>query len=151
MWILHWFPDSLISLIAHAIMITGLVLYAFSKIARWIPTIGRYILAIEMVGFLSFGIGCYIYGGYGVEQEWRKRVNDLERELAVAEEKSKTKNTIIEREIIERVKLVKDKSENIRREIIEKKEIINQECTLDDFVIKVYNRSLTDPFEEKKK
>lgn len=151
MWIVHWFPDSLVSLIAHVIMITGLVLYAFSKVARWIPTIGKYILAIEMIGFVSFGIGCYIYGGYGVEQEWRKRVNDLEKELAVVEEKAKTKNTIIEKETIERVKFVKDKSENIKREIIERKEIINQECTLDDFVIKVYNRALTDPIEQNKK
>lgn len=151
MWILHWFPDGLVSMIAHIIMIAGVVIYGFSKVARWIPTICRYMLIFELLGFILIGVGSYVYGGYSVEQEWRQKVADLEKELAVAEQKSKNTNTIIEKEIIERVQVVKDKSEGVRREIIEKKEIINKECTLDDFVLQVYNRSLTDPFEEPKK
>jgi hypothetical protein len=150
MWILHWFPDSFISFISQTIALLGLSLYAFSKVAKWIPTICRFILAFEIVGVMLFGIGAYLYGGYGVEKEWRQRVTDLQEKLKESETKSKETNTVIEREVVEKVKVVKEKQEVIKKEIELKREIINQDCTLDNFIITIYNKSLADPWEDDK-
>lgn len=151
MWIVHWFPAGMVSMIAHAIIIAGLVLYAFSKVVKWIPTVCQFKLVFEIAGFIFFGVGAYIYGGYNVEQEWRQKVAAVEAKLADAEARANHVNTVVEKYYNEKVTVIREKAGKVHREIIERREEINKNCTIDDFVMQIYNRALTDPDGAKKK
>lgn len=138
MWILNFIPSSII--------------YAFILVMLWTGAIGtligfffnirgleQYRLIIQVVSVLLLSVGLYAWGGYGVEQEWRKRVDVLEAKVKVAEAKSEQVNTVIETKIVEKVKYV-DRVRIVNRDRIKEVEkIIDAKCEVDPEVIEILN------------
>jgi hypothetical protein len=67
-----------------------------------------YTLIIKIVAALLI-LFCTFYAGKRMNNsEWLAKVNELEQKVAIADEKSKTINTVVETRVVERVKIVKD-------------------------------------------
>jgi hypothetical protein len=149
-WIFSLIPDSFLIWITYALMILGFGLYIASKMVAWIPMMGQYKLPSEVIGIVVLVVGAYMFGGYGTEMAWRKKVEELQAKVKEAEIQSQKVNTVIQTKVVERVKIVEKKVEVVKKEIEIQKEVINAECKVNDIAIGLYNKAVADPLEEKK-
>lgn len=85
--------------------------------------------------------GTYLKGGYAVEQEWKDRVEQLQKQLALAEAKSASANVEIQTKYIEKTKVVHDVKIQVQKEIVEKAVEIDSECNITQDVIDILNKS----------
>lgn len=141
MWMLSFVPDTLISMVVNAVFWTGLVYTILGFVLRF-KAFEAYRLFFQVAGVILLVLGVYFKGGYDVEQSWRLQVAELEAKVAAAEEKSKEANIKIETKVVERVKVVKQNVEVIKKEIQIQKEIINQDCSLNQAAIDMYNQAV---------
>ena len=86
----------------HGIVLLGL--FAFIS-SYFVPIYGKIICPIAIL-ILTFGVYCE--GGYFVEKEWRSKVEDMEKKVAAAEEKSAVINTVVQTKIVEKIKVIKE-------------------------------------------
>ena len=143
MWILNFIPDSWIQSAVNLVFYVGIGLTLLGFFFSFIPFVSRYKLPLQILGVLLLAGGIYFKGGYAIELEWRAKVNELEKKVQLAEQKSKEANAKIETKIVERTKVIKQNVEVLKKEIQVQKEFINKECTLNDTAIKLYNDSVT--------
>lgn len=95
---------------------------------------------------MMLALGSYFKGGYAVEQEWKDRVEQLQKQLEVAEVKSASANVEIQTKYIEKTKVVHDIKVQVQKEIIEKAESIDAECVITQDVIDILNKSAKGEF-----
>ena len=144
MWILHFLPDSFIQFVVDCVLMGGAGLTLFGVlIAGWIPYVRNIKKLISLVGVLLLVAGAYFKGGYGVEMEWRAKVEEMKAKVAAAEAKAKQANTHVETKIVTKIVKIKDKAEKAKVIIQEKREVINADCKLNDEAINAYNYSIT--------
>ena len=142
MWILHLLPDSFLIYVINAICIAGAVATVLGFFLGWIPFVGRWKLPLQLLGIALLVAGVYFKGGYSTEMEWRARVAEVEKKVAVAEAKANEANTKVQEKIVTKIVKIQEKaavvSENIRRN----KTVINAECKLSDEAVSIYNSSI---------
>jgi hypothetical protein len=135
-WMLQLIPDSIFVWITYLLFATGVLLYVASKLVGWLPIIGRYRLAAELLGVVALVVAAYFYGGIG----YREMVAEMKERVRVAEEKSQQVNTVIETKIVEKIKVVKE-NVYINREIV--KEVAGQQldsqCSLPKSTISLHD------------
>ena len=143
MWILHLIPDSFLIWVVNIACIAGLSMTILGFFFGWVPGVGRYKTPLQILGIIILTVGVYWKGGYSTEMEWRARVAEVEKKVAVAEAKAKQANTKVQEKIVTKIVKIQEKaavvSENIRRN----KTVINAECKLNDEAINAYNSSIT--------
>ena len=143
MWILHLLPDSFLLFVVNLVLFAGLGLTAISfTIIGWIPGLRNYKTILQILSVVILAAGLYWKGGYGVEMEWRARVEEMQKKVAVAEAKAKQANTQIQTKIVTKVVKIKEKAEKAKVIIQEKREVINADCRLNDEAIDAYNYSI---------
>lgn len=142
MWMLAFVPDSFLVYLVNMVFYTGVVCTILGFLLRF-KFLEHYQFILQVVGVLALALGLYFKGGFEVEQHWRERVAKMEAKVAAAEAKSKEANVKIETKVIEKVKVVKENVEVIKKEIQVQKEIINQDCSLNDTAIEMYNQAVT--------
>jgi hypothetical protein len=142
MFFLHFIPDVYLQIAILGILVIGIVGFVVSSL-NFIGFLIPYNPAIKLVSTLLLVAGTYFYGGYGVEMEWRTRTEDLKKQIALAEEKSKQVNVQIETRVVEKIKVIKEKVYENKQAIQQHKETINSECKLPDVARMLYNRSVT--------
>ena len=142
MYILHFIPDSFLYTAILGILGIGAIGYVVS-LCSFIFVLVPYIPAIRLISTLLLIAGTYFYGGYGVEVEWRERVAEMQKRIAVAEEKAKHVNVQIETRVVEKIKVIKEKVYENKQAIQQHKETIDAECKLPDVARMLYNRSVT--------
>ena len=94
---------------------------------------------ISPIAILILVFGVYCEGGYFVEKEWRSKVEDMEKKVAAAEEKSAVINTIVQTKIVEKIKVVREIT-NANVQVVEK--IVTKYdniCTLSNAAIVLHN------------
>ena len=140
MWLVDWLPTGIVNWATYLIIFSGIACYVVSKSVAWIPMIKTYMLPLELVGILIYGVGTYLYGGLAAEQLWKARVAALEIKVAAAEAKSQEVNTVIQEKIVTQIKYIK-KTVYVNREII--KEVaamqLDSQCTLPVSTVSVHN------------
>lgn len=141
MWMLAFVPDSFLVYLVNTIFYTGIICTILGFLLRF-KILAHYQFILQVVGVLALGLGLYFKGGFEVEQQWRERVAKMEAKIAAAEAKSKEANVKIETKIVEKVKVIKENVEVIKKEIQVQKEIINQDCSLNDTAIDLYNQAV---------
>ena len=152
MWILHFLPDSFIQFVVDCILMGGAGLTLFGVlIAGWIPYVRNIKKLIALLGMLLLVAGAYFKGGYGVEMEWRAKVEEMKAKVAAAEAKAKQANTHVQTKVITKIVKVKEKAKVAKGMIQQNKEVINRECKLSDEAINAYNYSITKTKPEEKK
>jgi hypothetical protein len=96
MWILSFIPDSYMLMSIYAIIGMGLGLLLAAFLLTFIIGkqlwIAPYRTAIHILGWLFIVVGVYLYGGHGIELEWRNKVNEVQAKVDIAEKKSADAN-----------------------------------------------------------
>jgi len=140
MWILHFLPDGLLSLIINIIFWSGLFGTSAGLFIGDIPLVSRYRIPVLIIGVILLSLGTYFKGGYATEMEWRAKVEQLQNEIKVAEVKSHEVNTVIETKVVEKVKIVK---ENTYVNLQTNNEVVahqlNFECSLPNSAVMLHN------------
>lgn len=142
MWILHFLPDSFLIWVINGICIAGAVATVLGFFLGWVPFVGRWKLPLQLLGIALLVAGVYFKGGYSTEMEWRARVAEVEKKVAIAEAKAKEANTKVQEKIVTKVVKIKEKAEKAKVIIQEKREVINADCRLNDEAIDAYNYSI---------
>ena len=133
MWLLSFIPTDILQWMIHGIVLLSLFGYISSQ---FVPVYGKIISPIAVL-ILAFGIYCE--GGYIVEKEWRSKIEDMEKKVAAAEEKSAVVNTIVQTKIVEKIKVVREIT-NANVQVVEK--IVTKYdniCTLSNAAIVLHN------------
>lgn len=145
MWMLSLIPDTLLIRVINAVLLAGIagtaVSVLFKLAIRYIPWIIPYRLLLQLVSVILLVLGVYLKGGYAVEAEWRARVAELEKQVAVAEQKSKEANTQIQTVYVDRVKVVKEKQIVIQEKLKTVEVKIDANCKVVPEAISILNEA----------
>ena len=122
MWILHFFPDSFIQFIVHAVLVAGilgcfLTFGILNRVLRMLPTLAPYYRALQAISVLLLVGGIYLEGGYAAEMQWRERVREVEAKLAVAEQQSRDANTALNNKSQEKIKYIQGRNQVVKQYI----------------------------------
>ena len=131
--LLSFIPTEILQWIIHGIVLLGLFGFIYS---HFVPIYGK---IISPIAILILVLGVYCEGGYFVEKEWRSKVEDMEKKVAEAEEKSAVVNTIVQTKIVEKIKIVREIT-NANVQVVEK--IVTKYdniCTLSNAAIVLHN------------
>lgn len=150
MWILHFLPDGLLSLIINGILVAGVIgtvlsLFVINRLLMWFPAIAGYYRLIQAASVAVLLLGVYLKGGYSTEMQWRERVAELEARVAQAETQSTAANTVVQEKIVEKTKVVRERGRDIikyvDREVVKKEEIIKyiEQCPVPKEIIDLHN------------
>ena len=146
MWLLHLLPDSSLALIINLVLWGGLAAtviscFVLKHILRLVPALAVYLPAIQIASVVLFLTGVYLEGSYTTEMTWRARVVELEKQVAVAEARSKEVNTVIEVQTVERTKVVKERGKNIIKYV--DREIVKYDsmCPIPKEFVKAHNEA----------
>ena len=130
-WLLKFLPAMLI----HGFMAASLVAFLIS----FIPLV-PYRVFLKWGGIAAIALGLFLEGCLLTQQAWEAQVENLQKQVAISEEKSKVINT----EIVEKV-VTEQKIKYIDREVTK----IDSTCVIPEIVIKVHNAAaLNQPIEE---
>ena len=113
MWMLSFIPDSLITLIVHIIFAIGVIGFFVGSFASKFPFISAYGNIVKIVAGILLVVGLYLEGGLGVEQEWRKKVAEMQAKVALAEQQSAKENVRIVEKIVKQTEYIKTRGEDI--------------------------------------
>jgi len=151
MWILHFLPDSFLIWVINGICIAGAVATVLGFFLGWVPFVGRWKLPLQLLGIALLVAGVYFKGGYSTEMEWRARVAEVEKKVAIAEAKAKEANTKVQEKIVTKIVKIQDKAVVAKETIRRNREKINADCKLSDEAVSSYNYSITKTKPEEKK
>lgn len=145
MWgYLTFIPDSILAFVLQAICIGGAGLFILGHLTKWIPLMGRYSLVSRLIGLLLLLPGLYLYGGYGVEMEYRETAKVWKQKLEEYDAKSREVNIQIEEKIVKETKVIKEDTEETKA-LIEsmKAQINNSQCVIGPEFRELYNKGIT--------
>jgi hypothetical protein len=143
MWLLHLLPDSFLIYVINGICVAGGISTVLGFFLGWIPFVDKWKLPLQLLGIALLVAGVYFKGGYSTEMEWRARVAEVEKKVAIAEAKAKQANTQVQTKIVTKIVKIKEKQQVIKERIQQNKAVINAECKLSDEAISIYNSSIT--------
>jgi hypothetical protein len=110
---LSFIPDSLIAVIVHVIFAIGVIGFFVGSLASILPFISVYGKIIKNVAGVLLIVGLYLEGGLGVEQDWRKKVAEMEAKVALAEQQSVKENVRIVEKIVKQTEYIKTRGKDI--------------------------------------
>lgn len=150
MWILHFLPDSFIQFIVHAILVAGVVgtfltFFVVNKILRAFPFLSQYVTIAQVVSAVTLVAGVYLEGGYSAEMQWRERVREAEKQVALVEDKSNELNQALEEERKKKQQVKIEYYTTVKTQIKEVEKRINAECKIDPTVNELINKAATNP------
>ena len=145
MWLLHFFPDSLLAFIVNTILILGIVGFTasffFGYVARYVPQLIPYRMIIQIASIVLLVAGVYFKGGQAAEMQWRERVRELEAKVAVAEQQSKEANEQLNTKVKEKVKVVKETQVVVQEKIKTVQVQIDSQCKITAETLDVLNEA----------
>lgn len=145
-----WFLNFIPSWVPHLIVILGLIGLVGSFVFGKLPFVSKYILPVQIGSGLLLAIGMWTEGVVGSSERWKSKVADLEAtivinqenaKIALAEEKSKTVNTVVQYKYIDRIKVVKDIQIEVHEKIKEAATRIDSDCRLSAEAVEIINTS----------
>ena len=113
MWLLSFIPDSLIASIVHIIFAIGVIGFFVGSFASKFPFISAYGNIVKIVAGVLLVVGLYLEGGLGVEQEWRRKVAEMQAKVAIAEQQSAKENVRLVEKIVKQTEYIKTRGEDI--------------------------------------
>lgn len=114
------------------------------QIFKFVPFVKQYNFPLRVIGFILLMAGAYFNGGLGVEQEYRARIEEMQKKIEIAEAKSKQENEKIVEKIVTETKIINQDTAETKYLIEQMKEQINQQgCELTSEAIDLYNEGMT--------
>jgi hypothetical protein len=137
MWIVNFLPD----FIFHALMLVSLLALVASFVLDSIPFVSTNAKAIQLASAVVLAIALYFEGAISDNNAWLARVADLERQVAVAEAKSKETNTVIQYQYRDKVRTIKETQVVVQERIVKEAEKIDAECRVSPEAISILNQA----------
>jgi hypothetical protein len=137
MWIVNFLPD----FIFHALMLVSLLALVASFVLDSIPFVSTNVKAIQLASAVVLAIALYFEGAIGDNNAWLARVADLERQVAVAEDKSKETNTVIQYQYRDKVRTIKETQVVVQERIVKEAEKMDAECRVSPEAISILNQA----------
>ena len=145
MWLLHFFPDSLLAWFVNTVLILGIVGFGvsffFGYVVRYVPQIMPYRMIIQIVSIILLVAGVYFKGGQAAEIQWRERVRELEAKVAIAEQQSKEANEQLSEKVKDKVKIVKETQVVIQEKIKTVQVQIDSQCKITAETVDLLNEA----------
>ena len=141
MWILNFLPDWFF----YIVLLAGVGGLIASYLMKFIPFVYMYRTPIQIGSVLAIVIGTFMLGAAWNDEEWRRRVAEMEQKVAAAELKSAEENVKIVTKIVNKIEIVRIKGEETIKYI--DKEIIkyNDRCEIPNEVVDVLNNAAEQP------
>ncbi len=141
MWVLNFLPDWFF----HLILLAGIGGLIASYLMKFIPFVYMYRTPIQIGSVLAIVIGTFMLGAAWNDEEWRRRVAEMEQKVAAAELKSAEENVKIVTKIVNKIEIVRIKGEETVKYI--DKEIIkyNDRCEIPNELVNVLNEATEQP------
>lgn len=142
MWFLSLIPDAWLHWFVHGVVILGIVLSVIGTIGKSISFIAEYGFIVKAIGSLLLLVGIFFEGGYGVEMMWRAKAEEMQKQIDVAEQKSKDANVKLSQALKDKTIIIKEKVIQNAKQIESNRTVINSECKLSDTAWMLYNGSI---------
>ena len=139
MFLLHFLPDAFLSWVVNGLLVIGVVGTAASWIARYVPVVNQYRGLIQIIGIICLVAGVYFKGGQASELQWRERVAEQQKKIAIAEAKSKEANQQLKEEIKKTQKLTQEVKNATKAGIRANAAKMDSQCTVDSVAIGLHN------------
>jgi len=142
LWFLQLIPTSWLEFAALMILIVGAVMFFAGQIFKFVPFVKQYNFPLRLIGGILLLAGAYFNGGLGVEMEYRARIQEMQKKVELAEQKSLEANRQIEKVIEQQTVVIKQDTEETLAEIERLKAEINANCELTPEMIIMYNKGM---------
>ena len=137
MWIVNFLPD----FIFHALLLVSLLALVGSFVLDSIPFVSTNAKAIQLASAVVLAIALYFEGAIGDNNAWQARVAALEKQVAVAEAKSKETNTVIQYQYRDKVRTVKETQVVVQERIVKEAARMDAECRVSPEAISILNQA----------
>lgn len=141
MWILNFLPDWLF----YIILLAGVGGLAASYLMKFIPFVYMYRTPIQIGSVVAIVLGTFMIGAAWNDQEWRRRVAEMEQKVAAAEVQSNEENVKIITKIVNKTEVIKTKGEDVIKYI--EKEVVkyNDRCEIPNQLVEALNKAAEQP------
>ena len=135
MWILNFLPDWFF----YIILIAGVGGLAASYLMKFIPFVYMYKTPIQIGSVVAIVLGTFMIGAAWNDQEWRRRVAEMEQKVAAAEVQSNEENVKIVTKIVKKTEIVRTRGEDIVKYVDREVVKYNDRCEIPNEFVKVLN------------
>ena len=137
MWIVNFLPD----FVFHALLLVSLLALVASFVLDSIPFVSTNAKAIQLASAVVLAIVLYFEGAISDNDAWSARVAALERQVAVAEAKSKETSTVIQYQYRDKVRTVKETQVVVQERIVKEAAKIDAECRVGPEAVSILNQA----------
>ena len=137
MWIVNFLPD----FIFHALLLVSLLALVGSFVLDSIPFVSTNAKAIQLASAVVLAIALYFEGAISDNNAWLARVAALERQVAVAEAKSKETNTVIQYQYRDKVRTIKETQVVVQERIVKEAARMDAECKVSPEAVGILNQA----------
>ena len=142
-WLLNFIPTEWLQTTIYFGMIFGIILVLFGEL-KFIPLISTpYFLLLKWLGILIFVVSIYFEGSYGIELDYKLKMQDLENKIKIAEQQSADVNQKLNDALKHKTVIIKERVNEISKNIQHDRNIINSDCKLNDTAWMLYNSAVT--------
>jgi len=139
MSILSFLPNWFLLFFIHGMVILGLILTFGGALFKYFPPITPYATIAKQIGIVLLVVGVFFEGGYATEKAWRKKVEDLQEQVKIAEAKSEQANIDLNNLILEKNNVVKEVQVVIQERIVRESAKIDANCVVSPQAILILN------------
>ena len=137
MWILKWLPD----FVFYLILLAGLAGIAASFVLKFVPFVAQYRIPIQWAAGIMTAFGLYMTGAISDNNAWLARVAELEKQVVVAEAKSKETNTVIQYQYRDKVRTIKETQVVVQERIVKEAARMDAECKVSTEAVSILNQA----------
>jgi len=123
----------------------GVTIWFISDVIAKFPAVQPYSAAIKPAGILMTILGIFMYGGAGVSEIYQTQIQELEKRIAVADQKSIDVTAAVEEKTEEKIKVINHDRIVYRDRIKEVEKIIDTECKIDKPALDILNDAAVNP------
>ena len=141
MWILNFLPDWFF----YIILLAGVGGLVASYLMKFIPFVYMYRTPIQIGSVVAIVLGTFMIGAAWNDQEWRRRVAEMEQKVAAAEVQSNEENVKIITKIVNKTEVIKTKGDDVIKYI--EKEVVkyNDRCEIPNQLVEALNKAAEQP------
>jgi hypothetical protein len=137
MWILKFLPD----FIFHALLLISLLALVASFVLDSIPFVSTNAKAIQLASAVVLAIALFFEGAISDNDAWLARVAALEKQVAVAEAKSKETNTVIQYQYRDKIRTIKETQVVVQERIVKEAAKMDADCRVSPEAVSILNQA----------
>ena len=127
----------------HSLVVLGIGGVLCTLFLSFIPFIRKYSVAFILIFIVVLACGIYLEGGLSVEKDYKIKVAELEKKIAVLEQEEKNINSVVDTVYVDRIKYIEKKGETVIKHVpVYISNTDDSQCTLPESAIILYNESI---------